>query len=384
MEPRPLKPPQRQPTPTPPPASALPPVDRGNWTPPQAKASAGYPSPVLPPAPTYAGPMTDPAAARGAWYDPAAAPLPVIDPALKPGYSPGPALTPIDGGRGARILGPLLALVVLAAVVGAVVFVALRVFGGDDGRDNTLAAANITATSVAAQAAAGTAVATQPPGQTAPTVAGGNSAVAGAEETAQPVPTNAAGATGQTPAAGETPAEVEPTPIPTRQITSARSLLPSTSDLPAGFERTDDAKRTEDEVAGSLSNTSAEDAKALLESWGWQENAYRNFEIPAGSSPDPISTTAISVSVHRFDSKKGASNALTLFSDDIKASQGMEEIEVEKIGDRMVALKGTSDGATLVVLYIRTGNYLIRIGGTSPQGDPTQDVVNVAKTIVNG
>jgi hypothetical protein len=306
----------------------------------------------------------EPAQARGAWYEPA----PVGGPPPPPGgYSPGPALTPIDGSRGAKLLGPLLALAVLAAIVVALVFVFVKVLGGDDDRDNNgnLAANGTpTAQSIAAPSGAATAGATE-------------------------APTEDSGATGETEPTGEpTGAETpEPTATPepdsseeTRAPASARSMLPTTGDLPEGFQRTEDDKRAKEAVAASFSNS--EEALSLLNEWEWRENAYRTFEIPADDGGDPNGMTYINISIHRFGAEQGAKDALTYFADDVMGTQGLEELDIERIGEQTRALKGAPSGANLVVLYIRVDNYLIRVGGSSPQGDPTDQVVAMAEQIV--
>lgn len=366
MEPRPLNKPQR-PT-TPPPAPSSPPVERGSWSPPAANPVPNYTPPPIPAEPSFSSGSYDASASRGAWYEPAPAGGPPMPPQ---GYSPGPALTPIDGGRGARLLGPLLALVVLAAVVVAVVFVIVRVFG-DDGRDNgaNLAAATGTAQSQAAPTSAASAVPTGEP--TGPT-----NAVAGADETGAPADGGAP--QGESPEPSAT-AEDAAAPEPTRSTASARSMLPTTGDLPDGFQRTEDDKRVKDAVAASFSNS--DEATNLLGEWEWRENAYRTFEIPADAGADPNSMTYINISIHRFGTEQGAKSALTYFADDVITTQGLEELDVDRVGEQTRALKGAPDGANLVVLYIRTNNYLIRIGGSSPQGDPTQDVIAMAEKIV--
>jgi hypothetical protein len=286
------------------------------------------------------------------------------------GYSPGPALTPIDGGRGSRLFGPLLALGVLAAVVIAVVYFLFGVLG-DDGRDNGADLAAATGTAQAQAAPTGVASA-EPTAQ--PTEA--SNAVAGADETGAPAEGNATQEQTPVPSATADAAAADPT----QKTASARSMLPTTGDLPAGFQRTEDDKRVKEAVAASFADS--DEATAFLDEWEWRENAYRTFEIPADAGADPNGMTYINISIHRFGTEQGAKDALTYFADDVISTQGLEEIEVDRIGEQSRALKGAPDGANLVVLYVRTGKYLIRIGGSSPQGDPTAEVIAMAEKIV--
>jgi len=369
MEPRPPNKPQRQ---APVPPASPPPIDRSNWVPPQSTVSSGYPQANLPPVPNYGSASAESTGSRGLWYDPAIPTGPPQGPAGSGGYSPGPALTPIDSGPIAKIIGPLLALLVLAGVVTAIVFVVIRVFDGGDGRDNNQATGGTT-----------TAVSQAAPTEAATEENSGDDeesketkAAIGVEKTAGPTEE------GSTAEAGEPENTPKPTdkPEPTSAPSSALALLPTTEDAPEGFQRTEKDKRTKEAVASSFPN--ADEAMANLDEWEWKENAYITFEIPVESNPDPNQTTYINVSIHRFGDKTSTKAALAYFSDSVTVSQGLEPLSVERIGDQTVGLSGAPDGSNLVVLYVRTGNFLIRIGGSSPTGDPAQDVIDLAKKIV--
>jgi hypothetical protein len=259
-------------------------------------------------------------------------------------------------------------LLVLAAIVGGAVYMMLRVIGGDDSpRDNNQVAA---ATGTASAAAAGATGETEATGQ--PTEESG--AVAGADETAAPTEETIDTPPEQTPTPEEAAAE------PTRNSPpSARSMLPAPDDIGSNYERTEDDKRTREAVADSFSDSS--DALAKLETWKWRENAYRTFEIPAANNPDVSDTTVINISIHRFGDEQGAKDALNYFAEDVIATQGLEEFRIDRIGEQSRALKSNADGSN-VVLYVRNGNYLIRIGGYSPEGDPTDDLIAVAQSII--
>ena len=163
----------------------------------------------------------------------------------------------------------------------------------------------------------------------------------------------------------------------TGQQAALADLLPTEDEVPQGLTMTEDATRTEDEVVQSLGT---EDATQLLDNWGWDGNSYRRFsgtDMPAGS------TTFLDVSIHRFASGDAAAEALTYFSDQVIAAQGLEELTVDPVGDAVRALTGASDdGTTNVVVYVQQGADLVRVGGSSADGDPMDDVLNVAKTVV--
>jgi hypothetical protein len=388
MEPRPLNKPQR---PTPQPAST-PPGERGSGVPPYGSTSSVPPAsgaavpPYRPPgSPTDSSYSSgglgrpsgiggvgglDPAAQHGSWYEPPNPTMPGPQP-LTHGYSPGPALTPIDGGRGARVLGPILALLVLAAIVGTAVFFILRQFGDDNPRSNNLAAEN--GTTVAQTGPTVTPTADGEQGSEATQETG---AVAGADETAAPTEAPAGPSAGETPTP-EDAAAAEPT---RSSPPSARSLLPAPDDVGNRFARTEDDKRTREAVADSFSNP--EDALSKLEGWKWRENAYRTFEIPAGDNPLASETTVVNISIHRFGEEQGAKDALNYFAEDVIATQGLEEFRIDRIGEQTRALRGDAEGSNLVVLYVRNGNYLIRIGGYSLEGDPTEDLIALAQSII--
>jgi hypothetical protein len=254
-------------------------------------------------------------------------------------------------------MGPLVAALALVIVIGAVAFAISRARGGDDQRDNT-AASVPTPTAVAAAAT------TDEPTES------------GEEPTARPTRTAAA--------------EGEAEPTATRRASgssdssdaaSARSLLPGLSDLPEAFERTEDDRRTLEQVVAGFGDP--DEASQLLQEWGWEENAYRTFQIPAGADLDPNATSFINVSVHRFGDEEGAASAMAYFVDAVVAAQGLEEFAVDPIGDDTVALQGSPDGANLTVIYVLWGNFLIRIGGSSVQGDPSQAVLDLATSILS-
>jgi hypothetical protein len=265
----------------------------------------------------------------------------------------------------AAALGGLLMLVLVAAIVFA--FLVLRDPGDDD--DNILAMQTQVAATGAAQQAS-TPDATEP--ATEETQAAG--------ETGQPT------ATASLDTAGEQ-AAVEPTQPaanaggagPTSEELTA--MLPGQDIMPVGLDSVSDSTLTLEDVVGALGGS--REAETNLTNWGWSGNAQRSFTAsdPAALSPD--ATTDLTVSLHGFSNDQAAAEALTFYSD-VLVNSGYQEVEVGDIGatNRML-LMPQEDGGTTVALYIQQGPVLYRIGGYSPGGDPTTNVVNVATAVIS-
>jgi S1-C subfamily serine protease len=186
--------------------------------------------------------------------------------------------------------------------------------------------------------------------------------------TSAPTPTRSA------PMVQETASSDDETPA---QQAALADLLPTEDEAPQGLTMTEDATRTEDEVARSLGTA---DAAQRLDDWGWTSNAYRRF---SGTHMSAGSTTFLDVSIHRFASAEGAAEALTYFSNQVMSAQGLDEVPVVPLGDAVRAVIGTSDDGTAnVVVYVQHGEDVIRVGGSSADGDPMDDVVNIANAIV--
>jgi len=174
-------------------------------------------------------------------------------------------------------------------------------------------------------------------------------------------------------APSEAPAE------PAEPVPPIEDLLPTVEDVPAGWVSTVDGDRPEAEVAGSFGDP--DDAATKLEAWGWRQNLYITFEDPnADLATD--ATNYLAVSIHRFRDAAAAAEALPYFADAVVAAQGLSAIEVDPVGDAVRALRGNPEGtANLVVVYAQDGPFLIRIGGSSPTGDPTDDALALARLI---
>jgi hypothetical protein len=280
---------------------------------------------------------------------------------------PGPRspLSPVVSPRGerrGRFLGPILAALLLVLVVGGAAFAIDRARGDDDegGADatrtaQTLAAADATPESTATTAATST-----------PTTA--DNAGAAPSDTQ---PTNTAKPTEET--AAEEPSATSQPPTPTPEAQSSGTLraadyLPTLGDLPEGFRETGEGRLRKAEVAVQLG--SEEEGMELLDEWTWRENASLEFSN-SGAAADE--TFFLSVGVHRFGRSAGASDGLNGLAEvlDSIADPNYEEVDIDEIGDEARAFAAETADANLYVLYVRSGNIVYRIGGSSLSGGAT-------------
>jgi len=319
-------------------------------------------------------PTIPPSQARAVWYDPTGEQAPGMD--QPPPRSPlSPVVAP-RGERRARFLGPLLAALLLVLVVGGAAFAVDKARDGNDNRD----AADATGTArTLAIASSPVATATTPAESTEAVKTPTKAAPTAPQATATPKPTQEPAKSAAVVASPTKPAGTKgPTPRPSSL--RAPDFLPAVSDLPEGFEQTADDKYSKDEMIAQLGDNGTD----LVAEWEWRENAYRYFVIPESASPDPKSTSSLTVSVHRFRTRDGATAALTGLADIVLAGGEYQEVDVEKIADQSRALTSeTTDGNTYV-LYIRIANFVIRFGGYSATGDPSQTVIDLAKKIAEG
>jgi hypothetical protein len=190
-----------------------------------------------------------------------------------------------------------------------------------------------------------------------------------------------------TPAPRATTSPPTNTPVPPTPATDGAAggleplaeTLPPAEALPQGLAEIDAGERSEGEVIASLAggdpNIEAE-SEQLLNDWGWEGNAYRNFG-PIDGIMTPDGLTAFNVSAHRFADADSADNALIYFSDRVVAAQGLGDIEIDPLGDAARMLAGAPDGAPIAVLYLREGNTMYRIGAAASVDAPGADPVAV-------
>jgi hypothetical protein len=283
----------------------------------------------------------------------------------------------------AAALGGLVMTLLIAAVVFA--YLILRDDSPAEEGGNDIAAAQTEVAGERATVSAKETIIAQAGGDTTTPAAG-----AGAAPTATaPAGGEAAapGGTTQVDQAGEQ-AAVEPTEVaanagagtgPTAE--DLQALLPAAAIMPSGLDNVTDTTRAKAEVVSALGG--GRDAETKLASWGWSGNVERSFTAPDPALLAPDATTDITVSLHGFSSDAAAAEALTFYSD-ILVAGGYEEVEAGSIGatNRML-VQPQEDGGTTVALYVQQGPVLYRIGGYSPGGDPTANVVNVATAMLS-
>jgi hypothetical protein len=160
------------------------------------------------------------------------------------------------------------------------------------------------------------------------------------------------------------------------------ALLPTADQVPAALTDEINTTRTREQVVESLGG--GRPAEANLEDWGWTGNVDRAFQVADPAAADPASTTYLGVSIHGFGSPAATEAALPFFAD-ILVTGGYTELEAPDIGDEAQMLSLTNeDGTTTVYLYVRQGSVLYRILGSSPGGDPAQDVMALANALIEG
>jgi hypothetical protein len=182
------------------------------------------------------------------------------------------------------------------------------------------------------------------------------------------------------------PTKTQPTTAPTQvaattagpTIDQLKALLPDKSIMPVGLDTVEDTGLDEPGVVAALATNPG--AQENLDKWGWSGNAGAKYSASDPGSLDPTATTAISISIHGFGSDAYAADALTFYSDAlIKAGGSWQEATAPSLGGKARLLtQKLEDGTTNVALYVQKGNALYRIGGSSPGGDPTDSVLQVA------
>jgi len=183
-----------------------------------------------------------------------------------------------------------------------------------------------------------------------------------------------------------TTASSEPTTEPTAaagpSVEDLTALLPEDADLPVqGLDVVEDSEATEEDVAGAIGGNRA--AETNLEKWGWSGNVGRTFSASDPTLLDATATTYLRVSVHGFSSATNAKDALDYFSGYL-ADSGWTELDDPGVGDASLMLQQEQEDGTIIVsLYVQKGQvmYLIQ-GGAQGGGDPSENVVALAQTII--
>jgi hypothetical protein len=268
----------------------------------------------------------------------------------------------------AAALGGLLMLVLVAAIVFA--FLVLRDPGGDDGENDIAAAQTQIAATDAAQQAS-TPDATEPPAE--------ETQAAGAE--GGPTATAGLDAAGEQAAVDPTqPAAAPPNASAGPTSDQLMAMLPAQDIIPLGLDQVADSSLTKDQVVAAVGGN--REAETRLNDLGWSGNAQRSFTAADPAVLPPDATTDLTVSLHGFGSDAAAAEALTFYSD-VLLNSGYQEIEVGEVGaTNRLLVQPQEDGGTTVALYVQQGPVLYRVGGYSPAGDPTTNVVTVAQAMI--
>ena len=185
------------------------------------------------------------------------------------------------------------------------------------------------------------------------------------------------------PAATEA-SDTEPEPETAAAPIDLDALLPTEAQLPVeGLVLVNSGDRTLADVAGTFgSDEASTEAEEFLSNLGWSANVFNEFSAEPGVLP-PDATSYLSVSIHQFADQPAASEALPYFSNVVVAVQGYSEGQADPIGDEIRLLRGVGeDGTTNVAAYIVDGRLLYRIGGSSPAGDPTGHVLQLAEMVI--
>jgi hypothetical protein len=265
----------------------------------------------------------------------------------------------------AAALGGLVMLLLLTAVIFA--FVVLRDDDGDSEADLAALQTQIAATRVAQQAS------TPTPDQDATEAAAG--------DTANPTATTVVDAAGEQAAIQPTVAQQAAAPSGGPAEADLQALLPGPELMPMGLDTQADSALTREDVVTALGG--GREAETNLTNWGWSGNAQRSYTASAPETLAPDATTDINISLHGFASDQAAAEALTFYSD-VLINNGYAEVEVGDIGatNRML-IQQQAEGGTNVALYIQQGPVLYRIGGFSPGGDPSTNVINLAQAMIS-
>ena len=161
------------------------------------------------------------------------------------------------------------------------------------------------------------------------------------------------------------------------------ALLPEADEMPVPLQVVEEGSRTEEEIAFTFEEPS--EAADLLDEWGWRDHAYRNYAAPDGEVTGRNAVSRAEVSLHEFESDGSASEALRYYALTRAEALDIEPAIAPLIGDAARVIKGelpTGEGVETTV-YVRLGNLLARISLVSPNGDPSNSALEVAKLVVS-
>jgi hypothetical protein len=156
-------------------------------------------------------------------------------------------------------------------------------------------------------------------------------------------------------------------------MTSLAVMLPTGAEMPSGWILIEAGARTAEEITQTFPDPG--DADQRFRSWGWQENAYRDFASPDGNS-------SVSVNLHRFADAQAASGALPYLAEARRIVMGFEPTTVALLGDQSEAIEGQVGDGRELSLYVRRGAVVARVSVLVASGDPLPLAVNTAEDVL--
>ena len=186
---------------------------------------------------------------------------------------------------------------------------------------------------------------------------------------------------GETAVTPPPPPPITPTPTPTPPPPPPPSppLPPPLLDelpLPHAtcFRIEGDGNLTFDELTARLGGT--EEARDLLQDWGWQGSAYRIF---ACDEPPDGELSWVEINAHRFGDTTSAQQAVDYFAAVLAEMTGQMRGPQPAVGDYAVSL-GNPDAVTI---YASQGPVLVRVTGVAPSGIPFGSVQAVTQAVLD-
>jgi outer membrane protein assembly factor BamB len=191
----------------------------------------------------------------------------------------------------------------------------------------------------------------------------------------------AAGMTGTLHASTPTVHQIDPRPLAIVSSaageTALQSLLPDVEELEGRWTVQSEGSRSREDVMTLF----GDDGEELIDSLGWRDNAFRNFEL-VNMLDDLYATSNLTVSIHAFADSDGAAGALHPLSQWVADSEGMEPMQPDLSVEGALAFGGKPGNLPTFVIYVLHDNLLIRVGGTSLLGDPIKDVTTVTELVL--
>ena len=168
-----------------------------------------------------------------------------------------------------------------------------------------------------------------------------------------------------------------PETIPASAITSA---LPSSMPLVHSqcFRVENDHVLNFEDLVANFGST--DEARARLQSLGWQASANRTF---ACDTPPEGEAGWIDISLHLFADAASAQQAVDYFAAVRAQGTSLMPGAPPAIGDHAAVLSGPATNGKEFTLYVSQGPLLVRVTGVSPTGIPFINVLTVAQSILD-